>query len=176
MWSCSTTCWSTRRRSWNRSSRTRSGTGAGAICAARSPLVAALALVVFGGLRLLTEWEWLFDTAGVPASAGIPRIGEPTALPILLLAVQLGMLLAGVVTSWVSRAFERQADLDALDLLRQPGAMADMHRRLHVKNVSDLDPGPIKRLMGSHPAPAERLAFTADWAAAHGDHLTSASI
>jgi hypothetical protein len=36
-----------------------------------------------------------------------------------------------------------------------------------VKNVSDLDPGPLKRLMASHPAPAERLAFTADWAMAH---------
>jgi len=133
------------------------------------PMVAALALVVFGGLRLVTEWDWLFDGAGVPTSAGVPRLGEPTALPILLLAVQLGMLLTSLVTSWVSRAFERQADLDALDLLRQPGAMADMHRRLHVKNVSDLDPGPLKRLLGSHPTPAERLAFTAGWASAHGD-------
>ena len=139
------------------------------------PIVAGLALVVFAGLQLLTEWDGMFDAVDVPSHPGVPRIGEPTALPVLLLAVQVGMLLVGVVTSWVSRAFERQADLDALELLRQPATMADMHRRLHVKNVSDLDPGPLKRLLGSHPTPAERLAFTADWAAAHGDALAPES-
>jgi hypothetical protein len=39
-----------------------------------------------------------------------------------------------------------------------------MHRRLHVKNLADLDPGPVKRLLATHPPAAERMAFATAWA------------
>src|SRR5690606_7763534 len=66
------------------------------------PLVAALTFLVFLGLRALADWTWLFEQADVDG------IGDPTGLPILLLAVQVGFVVTGLVTAFVSRAFERQ--------------------------------------------------------------------
>jgi STE24 endopeptidase len=75
----------------------------------------------------------------------------------------------GLITGWMSRAFERQADLEALNVLRDPAQLIEMHRRLHVKNLADLDPGRLKRIMATHPPPAERMAFAATWAHHHRD-------
>jgi STE24 endopeptidase len=128
------------------------------------PVAAAVALLVFAGLRLVSEWEWLFDAAGLDPDLGF---GDPASLPLLLLAGQAGLVVLGLVTRWVSRAFERQADLEALDVLREPERLVEMHRRLHVKNLADLDPGPVKRLLATHPPAAERMAFATAWARAH---------
>ena len=127
------------------------------------PVMAALMLVVFLGLRVLSEWDWLFDQAGIVSTGDFTRLGEPTALPILLAGVQLGFGAIGLISSWVSRAFERQADLEALDLLEEPDVMLDMQRRLHVKNLADLEPSVMKRLQATHPPAAERMAFTTAW-------------
>ena len=97
----------------------------------------------------------------------MPAIGNPAALPILLFGVQAGFAVTGLVSGWVSRAFERQADLEALELLQQPQTMLDMQRRLHVKNLADLDPNLLRRLQATHPPAAERMAFTKAWAEAN---------
>jgi STE24 endopeptidase len=123
---------------------------------------AAATLVVFLGLWRLSEWEWLFEAAGLDPGLGF---GDPASLPLLLLAGQAGLMVVSLVTDWVSRAFERQADLEALDVLRDPDRLVEMHRRLHVKNLADLDPGPVKRLLATHPPAAERMAFATAWAA-----------
>jgi STE24 endopeptidase len=125
------------------------------------PLAAALAFVVFGFLWAVSEWHWLLDEAGL----GPDRLGDPASLPLLLLVAQVGFVSTGVASAFVSRAFERQADVEALRLLRRPDELIDMHRRLHVKNLADLDPGPIKRLQASHPPAAERMAMARAWAA-----------
>jgi STE24 endopeptidase len=127
------------------------------------PVLALLMLAVFLGLRALAGWDWLFDQAGIVSTGDFPRLGEPTALPILLSAVQIGFGAVGLVSAWVSRAFERQADLEALELLGQPDVMLDMQRRLHVKNLADLEPSAMKRLQATHPPAAERMAFTTAW-------------
>ncbi len=131
------------------------------------PLAAVLSFVVFGFLKLLSEWDWLFQQAGIPTGGSVPAIGNPAALPILLFGVQAGFMVTGLVSAWVSRAFERQADLEALELLQQPQVMLDMQRRLHVKNLADLDPNRLKRLQATHPPAAERMAFTQAWAQAN---------
>ena len=132
------------------------------------PLAAVLSFFVFGFLKLLSGWDWLFDQAGIPTDTAVPPIGNPAALPILLFGVQAGFLATGLVSSWVSRAFERQADLEALELLQEPQVMLDMQRRLHVKNLADLEPNVLRRLQATHPPAAERMAFTAAWAEANG--------
>jgi STE24 endopeptidase len=129
------------------------------------PLVAMLALAVFVVLRAVGDWNWLLDRAQVDPGRGL---GDPAALPIIVLTVFGGFAVTGLVGSFVSRAFERQADLSALELLRQPGCVIDMHRRIHVKNLADLDPSLLKRLQASHPPAAERMAFAARWATANG--------
>ncbi|MGH9188106.1 MAG: M48 family metallopeptidase [Acidimicrobiales bacterium] len=125
------------------------------------PLAAALALVVFAVLGLAERWDWLVDATGLDPRE---RFGDPASLPVVALVTQGGFMLTGLVSSWASRAFERQADLEALELLGRPAELIDMHRRLHVKNLADLDPGPLKRLQASHPPAAERMAFAKAWA------------
>ena len=132
------------------------------------PLAAGLSFFVFGFLKVLSGWDWLFEQAGIPTDTAVPPIGSPAALPILLFGVQAGFLVTGLVSSWVSRAFERQADLEALELLQEPQVMLDMQRRLHVKNLADLEPNLLRRLQATHPPAAERMAFTAAWAEANG--------
>lgn len=132
------------------------------------PLAAVLSFFVFGFLEVLSGWDWLFEQAGIATDGSVPAIGNPAALPILLFGVQAGFLVTGLVSGWVSRAFERQADLEALELLQEPQVMLDMQRRLHVKNLADLDPSRLRRLQATHPPAAERMAFTAAWAEANG--------
>jgi STE24 endopeptidase len=114
------------------------------------PTTVLALLAVFVGARLVTGALDL-------------DVGDPALLPALLLLAQAGGALATVVTSYVSRAFERQADLQALELLGQPDALIDMHRRVHVKNLADLEPGRLQRLVRSHPPAAERMAFARAW-------------
>jgi STE24 endopeptidase len=132
------------------------------------PVIALLLLALFAGLKAFSGWDWIFEQAGVVTTGDIPLVGQPTALPLLVLAAQIGFGLLGLLTAWVSRAFERQADIEALDLLEQPQTMLDMQRGLHTKNLADLEPGLVKRLQASHPPAAERMALTSAWAAAKG--------
>ncbi len=126
------------------------------------PLVAALVFILFALLGLLSEWQWPFDAAGVEG------IGDPASLPMVLLALQGALLAFGLVTTWVSRAFERQADLEALELLREPAQMTRMQRDLHTKNLADLDPSRLRRVQATHPPAAERMAFVRAWAESRG--------
>ncbi len=132
------------------------------------PVIALLLLALFAGLKVFSEWDWIFEQAGVVTSGDVPLVGQPTALPLLVLAAQVGFGLLGLLTAWVSRAFERQADIEALDLLEEPQTMLDMQRGLHTKNLADLEPGRVKRLQASHPPAAERMALTSAWAASKG--------
>lgn len=135
------------------------------------PLMAVLSFVVFVLLGLVAGWDGLWSWAGVEAVGDVPAVGNPAGLPLLVLLVQSGFALVGVVTAYVSRAFERQADLQALELLEDPATLVEMQRRLHVKNLSDLDPGAVKQLRATHPPAAERMTLARRWAEAHGTPL-----
>jgi len=126
------------------------------------PLVAVLSLVMMLGLRVLDSWGALWSAIGVDG------LGDPASLPVLLLAVQVGFGVMGLGMTFVSRAFERQADVQALELLHEPDLMQDMLRRLHVKNLADLDPNAWRRLQASHPPAAERMALVRSWVSTRG--------
>jgi STE24 endopeptidase len=132
------------------------------------PMMAVLSFIVFFLLNLVAGWDGLWDWAGVEAVGDVPAIGNPAGLPLLVFLVQAGFALVGSVTAFVSRAYERQADLQALELLEAPSTMIDMQRRLHVKNLADLDPGFVKQLRATHPPAAERMTLTKRWAEAKG--------
>lgn len=132
------------------------------------PMMAALTFVVFVLLAVVAGWDGLWSWAGVDAVGSVPAIGNPAGLALLVLLIQLGFSLVGVVTAFVSRAFERQADIQALELLEAPSTMIDMQRRLHVKNLADLDPGFVKQLRLTHPPAAERMTLTKRWAQVQG--------
>lgn len=129
------------------------------------PIVGLVGLVAFVALSFLADWTWFFDRVGVDG------LGDPAGLPILLLALQVGFGAFGLATAWVSRAFERQADEQALELLGRPDTALRMLRSLHVKNLADLDPGWLKRLQATHPPAAERMAFVRAWESARAAHV-----
>ena len=125
------------------------------------PAVAATALVVLAVLGGVAAAPWPFGAFGLDGP------GDPAGLPLALLCAQAAGAVVGPALAWLSRAFERQADLDALDLLGRPDRVEAMLRRLHVRNLADLDPGPLTRLGAGHPPAAERIEFARAWARSH---------
>ncbi|MDP8960389.1 MAG: M48 family metalloprotease, partial [Actinomycetota bacterium] len=89
--------------------------------------------------------------------------GDPASLPLLVAVLSLGLGATSLLTSWLSRADERQADLFALHVLRRPDRLAAVLRRLALRNRADVDPSSWKRLRASHPPLAERMALARAW-------------
>lgn len=114
-------------------------------------------LVTFGLLQVLLSWQQLLDFAGVK------ELGEPGSLPLFIAVFGALQMVTSLPTAALSRHHEREADLESLRLLRNPGAMIDVWRRMAPKNLADLEPSWWKRLNASHPGAAERMQFAADW-------------
>ena len=119
--------------------------------------IAALTFVVFAFLQWFTSWNWALR------QAGIASIEDPRGVVLLLVGLGLGMKALGWISSWYSRAKERQADLEALELLGDPPAFIDVWRRMAPKNKAELETPWWKRIEASHPEVAERMAFGAEW-------------
>ncbi|MEZ5342725.1 MAG: M48 family metalloprotease [Acidimicrobiales bacterium] len=91
------------------------------------------------------------------------RVWSVLVLLILLVTTWRLGLVAGVVVGpsgllvhrWLGRAFERQADIEACRRVPRPD-IRDLHAML-VTTPGDLAPSRFRRLMATHPAPAERL-------------------
>lgn len=126
------------------------------------PVVIAVQLLLFLGSWALLQWDWLLDLGGVES------VEEPAAIPIFFTIFPAGFVLANLVTSFLSRADERQADLYALAVLRDPEHFSEVFRRLADTNIADVDPSAWKRLNASHPPIPERLAMARQWQGASG--------
>lgn len=86
--------------------------------------------------------------------------GDPRLLPFLALAVAAMTLITLPPSNWVSRRFEESADRFALRLSGDRQTYVETERGLALRNLSDLDPGPVVyRFVFTHPAPAERIGF-----------------
>jgi STE24 endopeptidase len=84
---------------------------------------------------------------------------DPRRVPLVLLTGLTVTLLSLPLFSAVSRAWERTADGDALELTADPGAWRATFLRLARTNLSDLDPPRlIYLLLFTHPTPPERIA------------------
>jgi STE24 endopeptidase len=113
--------------------------------------------LLFLVLRAVSTWEPALDFAGVDS------IRDPAALPLVALVFLAGSSVVGFVSSWFSRAMERQADLFALRTTGDPIAFTAMMRGLATRNLSDLAPSWWGYLKLSHPPAAERLQFAKSW-------------
>ena len=110
---------------------------------------AAAVLVLWG----LLSWHGLLSAAGADGPA------DPRVVPLVLLAFWLLELAGLPFGTWVSRRWERTADRFALELTGDGAALEQMHRRLAVANLADLDPPPLLyALLFTHPTPPERIA------------------
>lgn len=122
--------------------------------------VAAGTLLAMAGsaVAVLVLWGVLSWDALVSA-AGASGAGDPRIVPLVLLvlwALELGAL---PFETWFSRRMERTADTFALELTGDPAALEEMHRRLALANLADLDPPPLLyALLFTHPTPPERIA------------------
>lgn len=119
--------------------------------------ISVVMLAVFAFLQWFTTWGWALRQAGVDS------IGDPRGVVLLLVGLGIGMKAIGWVSAWYSRAKERQADLEALELLGDPPAFIDVWRRMAPKNKAELETPWWKRIEATHPEIAERMAFGADW-------------
>lgn len=96
--------------------------------------------------------------------AGVSDIGDPASYGLLVLGMRVPGLVLGPVGSWFSRKHEREADLEALEVLGDPTSMAALWPKLVLTDKGNLEPTWWERLNASHPAPAERIQFALDWA------------
>jgi len=120
------------------------------------------------GLQVLAALAFVQHVVGSDAVlgwAGVDDLGDPGAAPLFLLGLGLPMAVLGLVSAWWSRRNEREADLEALELLGDPTSFVQMWPALVERNKADLEPGWWERLNASHPGPAERMQFGLDWAA-----------
>lgn len=113
------------------------------------------ALAAAGGV--LVVWgmgRWL-GLVGEGRDAADPRL-----LPLLLLAVALLTLAAAPPSNWFSRRLEERADRFALALTEDRNTYVEAERNLALRNLSDLDPGPlVYRWFYTHPPAAERISY-----------------
>jgi STE24 endopeptidase len=101
----------------------------------------------------LLSWPWLLSAAGAESA------GDPRVVPLVLLAFWVMEIVALPWETWLSRRWERRADRFALELTGDGQALEQMHRRLALANLADLDPPPLLyALLFTHPTPPERIA------------------
>ena len=114
-----------------------------------------------GGVALL---GWALTSPRLLRRAGAQGPADPAVVPLALLLVAVGTLVATPVQNLVSRQVEARADVHALDLTGDPDAFVAMQRGLAGTNLSDPSPPAAWRWwFGSHPTVAERIALAEDW-------------
>ena len=122
--------------------------------------VAAGTVLAMAGAAAAVLVLWgLLSWGGLVSAAGASGPGDPRVVPLVLLVVWLLELVALPFETSISRRWERAADRFALELTGDGTAIEDMHRRLALANLADLDPPQLLyRLLFTHPTPPERIA------------------
>ena len=105
------------------------------------------------GLRAVFGWN------AVVSAAGFNWAADARMVPLALLVFWIFGIAALPFETWLSRRWERQADRFALELTGDGEALQQMHRRLALANLADLDPPRVLYvLLFTHPTPPERIA------------------
>jgi STE24 endopeptidase len=96
--------------------------------------------------------------------AGVGDLGDPASYPLLSFVFGLALTLFSVVAGWVSRKHEREADLEALELLGDPTSFVAVWPTIVLKDKARMEPTRWELLTSTHPEIAERMQFGIDWA------------
>ena len=123
----------------------------------RIPLVAVVGFLSFVVLKFILESEAVQDFAGVES------IGDPGFFPVFYVAFPLVSTLTGLISAWLSRVHERQADLFSMEALGNGKSLADAFGMMSRKYLMDVTPTWWDRIKHSHPPFAERMAMCTDW-------------
>ena len=121
---------------------------------------------------------WLLSTVEAASAVGAVDLVDPRALPLWLVAGGAVGLASRVLLAALSRAHERAADGFAVALLGERRTLLDHLRRHLVASGGELDPHGLRRLVATHPQPAERLDFLGAPARtrAHADQARTMSL
>lgn len=116
-------------------------------------LVGASTLIVFYLIYCLMGWPLLYATFGFEgprAHAGLLLIG--------ILLQKVGFFFKPVYMA-LTRRWEREADLCAIHLLKEPGPLIRALKRMAADNLANLAPHPVYVWFNAtHPPPGERVA------------------
>lgn len=96
--------------------------------------------------------------------AGIGDLGDPASFPLVGFVFGLALALFSVITFWISRTHEREADLEALELLGDPTSFVAVWPALVLEHKANPEPTPWELLTSTHPEIADRMQFGIDWA------------
>jgi STE24 endopeptidase len=111
-------------------------------------------------MALLLTSRRLANRAGY--EPGPPR--NAPVVPAILALVACGTFLVSPVQNLISRAIEARADVNSLDLTRDPETFESTQRRLATANLSDpWPPRPLYVWFSSHPSLAQRVAIAQGW-------------
>lgn len=113
--------------------------------------------LVFYVVYVVSTWDAALSWAGVDS------VTDPAALPLVVLALVGTQLVIRYLSAWHSRALERQADVEALELTADPAGFSEMMRGLVTRNLAELAPSRLAYLRAGHPPPAERLELAKRW-------------
>lgn len=88
----------------------------------------------------------------------IKQIDDLRAFPILAIVFIIYNLAITPLQNYISRRYEAEADYGAINLIKNPGALANLIRKLSLQNLSDPQPSPlIKFFFYDHPPANERI-------------------
>lgn len=98
--------------------------------------------------------------------AGLRELGDPASFPLFgMFFLTVAFSVGGLPGRWLSRRHEREADLEALELLGDPTSFVAVWPRMVLVGKPNLEPTPWQKLGATHPEIAERMQFGLDWAA-----------
>ena len=100
--------------------------------------------------------------------AGLSDLGDPASYPLFALLLGIPMSLLSLLTMRQSRTYEREADLEALELLGDPTSFVGVWPRMVRNDRARMEPTVWERLNSTHPEIAERMQFGLDWADMNG--------
>lgn len=131
-------------------------------------IVWGIALAVPGCLAALWLLSRILRRAVGRKPSYLDNPADPAAVPLVLLLYTTATWLVMPVQNAVSRHFERQADLAALDLTENPDSFIRIERGLARDNIGNVAPTPWNVwLFATHPPTVEAIEMAREWRARH---------
>jgi STE24 endopeptidase len=131
----------------------------------RRHLVRGLVTGLFTTFALFWVLHFVMTSRTVLGWAGVKSAADSAAWPILFASFAILFPVLGLLNSFLSRAYERQADVFALDVTKDYDAFVETEHGLSTRNLIDLAPSWWRYVRLSHPPPAERLELGKLWKA-----------
>jgi len=126
----------------------------------RHHIVKGIALGACGALLGFFVLSRILEWAAQDGRFGFRAAADPAGFPLVLLLAALSGFVSQPVENAVSRAFEREADRDALELYGHPEVFIEAEKRLARDNISNVAPSGLNLfLFASHPPTLERIAM-----------------